>query len=447
MGLAAQTDSFDIATFKAPKGWQRVDSNGVLLFHDYRTQNNLTSFCQIFVFPSKASTKSPEKNFADEWNLRVAQPTRSSVKPITSTEKTPDGWTVVSGTSNITQQGITYTCILVAVTGFGREMSVVVNVAGQDHVAEMQSFMGSFELDSKAIAANTNKPPMTPGNFDWSNYQFIAPEQWYMQNTKDAIWMSQTQNMQESCVITILPPQPSSGSLENDAKNIFKMMYPGGWTYRHTGEKQYDLSKGFTPQGLEYCMLEAPMHRQRPDGYYYDYEDGSVWIIGLGKQVAVITGRHNRLIACFCNHRYDYWRRFFNSFTVKNQVPATNTEDVSKRIIGDWMAMGGSALTEYIFAANGNYQFIGAYSTTSTRSDAYNDYIQIKTSGWKGDGSYSIKGNQITFNKTGRTPEQVKFRFEKVNHGGTGWKERLYMRQISSVDGKEFEVCYEKRIQ
>src|SRR5688572_16812337 len=125
MGLAAQTDSFDIATFKAPKGWQRVDSNGVLLFHDYRTQNNLTSFCQIFVFPSKASNKSAEKNFTDEWNLRVAQPTRSAVKPTTSTEKTPDGWTVVSGMSNITQQGITYTCILVAVTGFGREMSVV----------------------------------------------------------------------------------------------------------------------------------------------------------------------------------------------------------------------------------------------------------------------------------------------------------------------------------
>ena len=83
MSLAAQTDSFDIATFKAPKGWQRLDSNGVLLFHDYRTKNNLTSFCQIFVFPSKASGNNAQKNFSDEWNLRVVQPTRTTAKPAT----------------------------------------------------------------------------------------------------------------------------------------------------------------------------------------------------------------------------------------------------------------------------------------------------------------------------------------------------------------------------
>ena len=446
MSLAAQTDSFDIATFKSPKGWQRTDSNGVLLFHDYRTKNNLISFCQIFIYPSKASTNTAEKNFSEEWNMRVVQPTRTNAKPVTSSEKTPDGWTAVTGMANISQQGITYTCMLVAVTGFGREMSIVINMAGQDHVAEMQAFMSSFELDSKASAASPNRQLMPSGNFDWSNYQFIAPERWYSQTSKDGIWLSQTQNLQEGCVITILPPQPSSGNLETDARNIFTLMYPGGWKYRQTGERQYDLARGFTSQGLEYCTLEAPMHRQRPDGYYYDYEDGAVWIIGLNnKQVAVVTGRHNRLMACFCNHQYEYWRRFFNSFTVKNQAPAKNTEDISKRIIGDWMTMGGSALTEYIFAANGNYQFIGAYSSTSTRSDAYNDYIQIKTSAWKGDGSYTIKGNQITFNKYGKQPDQVKFRFEKVNHGGTGWKDRLYMRQISTIDGKEFEVCYEKR--
>ena len=442
--LAAQTDSFDIATFTAPKGWQRLDSNGVLLFHDYRTKNNLTSFCQIFIYPSKASSNSAEKNFADEWNLRVAQPTGTRAKPTTSTEKSPDGWTAVSGMSNVSEQGITYSCMLVAVTGFGREMSIRVNIAGQDHVAEMQSFMNSFELNSKAIA-NVNKQTLPAGNFNWSNYQFIAPERWYTQSGKDAILLAQTQNLQEGCVITILPPQPSSGNLESDAKNIFTLMYPGGWKYRYTGEKQFDLSKGFTTQGLEYCMLEAPMHRQRPDGYYYDYEDGAVWVIGMGKQVAVVAGRHNRLVACFCNHKYEYWRRFFNSFTIKDQPAVKNTEDVNKRIIGDWMAMGSSALTEYIFAANGNYQFIGAYGTSRTVTSGYNDYIEIKSSAWKGDGSYTIKGNQIIFKKHGSKPEEMKFRFEKVNHGGTGWKERLYLRQISLADGKEFEVCYEKR--
>lgn len=281
-------------------------------------------------------------------------------------------------------------------------------------------------------------------SFDWTKYQFTAPDKWYKQQTKDAIYLSQTQNIQEGCTITILPPQPSSGNLETDAKNIFNLMYPG-WQYRQTGEKQYDLSKGFTSQGLEYCMLEAPMHKMRPDGYYYDYEDGSAWVIGAGNQVVIIAGRHNRLVACNCYHYYDNWRRFFNSFTIKGQPVVRRQEDVAKRIVGDWMQMGSGALTEYIFAANGNYQFIGAFGSSSVVTRGNNDYIQIKSSAWKGDGNYTIKGNQLSFKKYGQPQEQVVFRFEKINHGGTGWKDRLYMLKTDLTTGKPYEVCYEKQ--
>jgi hypothetical protein len=44
---------------------------------------------------------------------------------------------------------------------------------------------------------------------------------------------------------------------------------------------------------------------------------GAVWVINYGNQIAVITGQHNRNMACFCKQKYEYWRRFFNSFTVK----------------------------------------------------------------------------------------------------------------------------------
>ena len=107
------------------------------------------------------------------------------------------------------------------------------------------------------------------------------------------------------------------------------------------------------------------------------------------------------------------------------------------------MAMGGSALTNYIFAANGNYQFIGAYGTTTKTTDYSYEYIHTMTSAFKGDGSYSFKKNQLTFKGRGdNTPETVQFRFEKVNHGSTGWKERLYMLKNDKFG--EYEVCYEK---
>lgn len=439
--MQAQTEKFDIASFIPPAGWQRIDSNGMLLFHNYRTDNGMTSFCQVFIFPSRASNNTPVKNFREEWNNRIAKTTGIKGIPATQTEKTPDGWTAVSGTSPVTYQGMTYTCILVTASGFGKAMSIMINLAGQEYMAQVESFLRSFEMDSKTTPFMSNVN--TPVNFEWSHYAFTAPDKWLTHKTKDYILLSSSQTIEHGCLITILPPQPSSGNLEADAKNIFNQMYPG-WQYRFTGEKHDDLSKGYTPQGLEYCMMEAPMHKMRPDGYYYDYEDGAVWVISLGKQIAIITGRHNRLIACFCNQQYNTWRRFFNSFTIKNQsVPKATEENISKRIVGSWKAMGGSALTNYIFAANGNYQFIGAYGTTTKISDYSYEYIHTRASTFQGDGSYSVNRNQLMIKGRGdKNTETVQFRFEKVNHGDKGWKERLYMLK-KDVAG-EYEVCYEK---
>src|SRR5688572_11351113 len=94
-----QTEKFDIASFIPPPGWQRLDSNGVLAFHDERTANGQTSFGQIVLFPSRVSNSTPAKNFEQEWNERVTRTTGAKTKPVTQTEKTPDGWTVVTGTA------------------------------------------------------------------------------------------------------------------------------------------------------------------------------------------------------------------------------------------------------------------------------------------------------------------------------------------------------------
>src|SRR6185295_6159171 len=105
----SQTEKFDIATFIPPKNWQRIDSNGIVCFLNERTTNGLTSFCQLFLYPSRASSDDASKNFNEEWNAKVIKTTGSTTKPVTQTEKTPEGWTVVTGSVNITQQNITYT--------------------------------------------------------------------------------------------------------------------------------------------------------------------------------------------------------------------------------------------------------------------------------------------------------------------------------------------------
>ena len=441
-----QKVKFDIASFTPPKGWQRIDSNGVVAFFDTKTVQGGTTFCQLFLYPSRPSSGKASTDFENEWQQLVVRPTGFQGKPKTELGNA-DGWEVTTGYSNITQSGMTFTTMLVTATGFGREMSVLVNVAGQDYMNQIQNFLNEFDLDSKAAAAlNETNKTSTRSSGSINDYQFESPERWYTFKNKDNILLSQYQTTSYGCILNIWPPQPSSGNLEKDARNIFNLMYPG-WQYRWTAEKKEDVSQGNTLQGLEYCMIEAGMQKQRPDGYYYDYEDGQVLVIKMGNQIAVITGRHNRgEMVCFCKHQYEYWNKFFNSFTVNNIAPQKNSDDVVKRIVGSWQSMGGSALTKYIFAANGHYQFIGAYTTTSRIS---RDMIEMRTSGFTGDGAYSISGNKLstTYERDRSKNSVVQYRLERVNHGGTGWKDRLYILDKGVYDGKPYEVCYEKEME
>ena len=295
---------------------------------------------------------------------------------------------------------------------------------------------------------NASSQTESSGVLEFNDYIFAAPENWAIHEEKDYIVLAQSRTNEYGCVITILPPQPSSGDLENDTQNVFQQMYHD-WQFRHAGDKKYDLSKGYTLQGLEYCMIEAPMSKISVDGSRYDgFEDGVALVIKTGSQIAIIAVRHATVLAHNdCLNKYETWRRFFNSFKVKGAPVERNVvEEAAKRIIGIWKLTGsGAALGEYMFAANGNYQLSGAIGTSSSTTDDVFEYLHIKTYAFQGDGSYSIENNELLLRPHGdKNAEQVPFRFEKVNHGGTGWKDRLYMIKTDPTLGSRYEVCYEK---
>jgi hypothetical protein len=443
--MYAQTENFDIATFTVPQGWQRTDSTGIVSFHDARTDNGLTSFCQINLHVSRKSSGNATKDFTTSWNELIVKPTNIKTKPKTQTEKTDDGWTVVSGSVNITTQGITFTCMLITTTGFNKTMSILVQVAGNQYTSIIQSFLQTLSLNAKATPStpkNVTPPANTPvSNID--QYSFTAPENWTLQKGNGFVTYRQPLSATgQGCVLTILSPETSSGNLETDVKSIFSQMYPG-WSFHHSDSRQYTLAKGYTKQGLAYYMMEADMMRQR--GEQWDYETGAAWVIAIGKQIAILSLRHEPIgLYCECKKRYNYIGRLLNTFTIKNTTPSANTiTGTSKRIIGSWMISGGGTMGEYIFAANGHYQYIGGYGSTTRVS---NDMIEIKSSIFQGDGTYTINGDKLTIKRKGSsTPEILRFRFEQYSQGTTDWKDRIYLLAEKPADGGySYEACYEK---
>lgn len=443
MNAFSQTEKFDIATFVPPAGWQRDDSNGNVVYRDLKTNNNNTTFCQLIIFPSRASNKNAETNFNDEWNNRVVSTTGAKEIPQIQKEQTPDGWTAVIGTANITVKQMTSGCMLVSSSGFGRVMSILINTTGGDYVTQVESFLKNFEMDGKAATAMNAAEASALGTAGFNNYSYIPPQGWQVQNKKEYI---QFQNIGSGCLIQVFMPQPSTGNLEQDVAAVFDKMYKG-WQFQRTGERKFDLSKGFLPKGFEYCKMEASMSMTGTDGRYH-LEEGAALLVKAGNQNVIISVRHNASMMEHddCWKKYETCGRFFNSFTVNNvPIPNPSEEENTKRIVGVWKLTGhGVAAGDYIFAANGSYQFGGAIGTSTTTSDFRYEYLHITSYAWQGDGNYIITGDQLTLKKRGSDLEQVQFRFEKVNHGGTGWKDRLYLLKTGPTLGKKYEVCYEK---
>lgn len=284
-------------------------------------------------------------------------------------------------------------------------------------------------------------------DFSITDYEFTPPQGWQVVNRGNHIFM---QSPESGCQILLLEPQQSSGNLEDDAMAVFNMMYPAAsWRYTHEDERKYTLSRGHLARGLRYVMVEAAMNATAADGTYHT-EDGAALVIQAENWIVIAAVRHSSLLSHWdCKNRYDKWSQFFNSLDVKSVThPKNSGLEPEKRIVGVWKLTGsGVASGEYVFAANGNFQLNGAVGGSTTTSDTYYEYIHITTYAFEGDGNYSFEGDKLILKRRSNLlPEQRKFRFEEVNHGGTGWKDRVYLLSHDPTTGELNEVCYEKQL-
>ena len=434
--ICAQKEKFDIASFIPPKGWQRLDSNGMVLFQNIRTNNGSTRFCQIFLFPSLASTGDPAKDFASEWNRIVVRATHTQQNLTTETQKTPDGWIETTGYANVQQQGITYTCMLVSISGFGKVMSVMVNVAGQEFMGEVQLFFNNMDMRAPVVLGDLNsyqKPPdASTGSL--SDYVYTAPPGWSIKQYSDGIVISAPDHGNERCLLSLWPMRNAGSDLWTDANNIFAEVFKG-YQPKNNGLTPNSIIKGISPQGWEYVIIKKSIGI---NGYATVF--GFLFVARLGNQLAPISGisKDPMVSACFGLLQTDVWPKFFYSLQFRNWK--NSAPGISKQIIGDWIGGGATAAGKFSFAPNGRYANAEASQQYHSMSDGE---VLATTQGFFGDGAYTLKGNQITLikDRDKNNPEHGYIRVEEESiDNGINWTEKLFLLRTSSVDGKEYEV-------
>lgn len=278
-------------------------------------------------------------------------------------------------------------------------------------------------------------------------YVYALPPGWNATQYSDGIvLMSPPSVTNERCVVTLWPMRPAGANLLSDAFNTFRDVY-GTYDLRNMTtrgtEMPESVARGTSGQGWDYVIVRkgvAP--RGSPESRL-----GFVMVARLNNRLAVISGvsKDPLVSTCFGELAYNAWPRFFYSLRFKSWAPSDQAPMLRKKIAGVWMAGTATAADQFVFAANGRYAGAAAAQQYSRINSAE---LLRTTQAYFGNGAYTLKENTITLTPDDRKsrPESGLFRVEEESKDdGRTWVEALYLLRVSAIDGKDYEVRYQKR--
>lgn len=299
-------------------------------------------------------------------------------------------------------------------------------------------FMICIGLLSPVFAQN----PATLGE-----YIYALPPGWNATQYPDGIvLMSPASATNERCVVTLWPMRPAGGNLLADAYNAFRDVYKAyelrNMTNRGT-QMPSSVVHGTSGQGWEYVVVRKGI---APPGSP-ESRLGFVMVAKLNNRLAVISGvsRDPLISTCFGELAGNAWPRFFYSLRFKNWTPVDQTPLMRQKLAGVWTIATASVADQMTFAGNGRFADASAVQRYSRISSTE---LLRTTEAFFGNGAYTLKENTITLTRDDRKnqPETGLFRVEEESKDdGRNWAEILYLLRISAVDGKDYEVRYQKK--
>jgi len=296
-----------------------------------------------------------------------------------------------------------------------------------------------------AAAGSAGATASAPGPATLDDYIFTAPAGWNAKRTPDGIILeSPLLGTSEKCFIFLWSMQPAGPDLVTDVNRAFAGVW-GSYELRDRDGRGGDmppvLLRGTSGQGWDYAMLKRGIGpRGSPETRL-----GFVLVAKLNDRLAVISGlsKDTLVSACFGELQANLWPRFFYSLSFRNWTPpGDQAAAMRRRMAGVWIGGGATAASRFVFSANGRY----GGSAASQQYNAINSReVLTTTTAFFGDGAYSLRGNSITLTPNGRVPENGFVRVEQESKdGGRSWADWLYLLRTSAVDGKEYEMKYQR---
>lgn len=312
----AQTETFDIATYKAPEGFKKDAKPGVVNYTNINA--GAGSFCVISLFASKAGTGNAGKDFEREWKALVAIPYNAEASPKTETQTTAEGWEVVTAAAPIKLDGNNLYIILTVASGFGKTMSIRTSLNDLSYTAQVDALFETMKLDkTKTTTANNygqqtaahNEPAEPPaGTGTFGTMKYTAPAGWKEQKFADGVVFKPLDlPADEHLAMQIMQPLNFTGNLEQALQKSFDeaaAMY-NGTKMNYIGAGNYKIEQAKTSfQGWDYIRCNGGI---RIGGGEYPPEFGlDLFVIKINnrfERIAILQSRKNCNLSRY--HAYD----------------------------------------------------------------------------------------------------------------------------------------------
>ena len=169
--VAQRTDTFDIATFQPPNGWQRQAGADAIQFS---TENKAAgTFCLISLFRSMPSLGSSKENFDAAWQTVVKETVNIAAAPEMQSLGNKDGWEIVSGSAPFEKDGAKGVTVLVNGSGYGKMVNILVLTNAGVYEKNISAFLESVNLKKPAVENLPQAPVSTNGG-----QPFLAGNYW-----------------------------------------------------------------------------------------------------------------------------------------------------------------------------------------------------------------------------------------------------------------------------
>lgn len=153
----AQTETFDLATYTAPKAWKKEKTEDAIQFSKEDAAKG--TYCLITLYKAVPGTANSKENFDLAWESLVKEMVTVSTPPEMQPSATENGWEMQSGYAPFESDGNKGIVLLVTASAVDKMANLIILTNTDVYEKEMTAFIESISLKKQT---QTTINPSTP---------------------------------------------------------------------------------------------------------------------------------------------------------------------------------------------------------------------------------------------------------------------------------------------